>query len=193
MKRLFLISFVLLLIAGVAILADTSSVFAQGDNGTATDDTEYAENWCLGDGSWADERCDNPDIWVSGWYYICGYYMAQVEAGIWPKGPEGQLVSDGCLVPLPPLPPPPPSPNAIADTPEITAAITCSVILSTLTISWSTSADPLTLSVTVNIGTPFGAPSPFTSSASIYSGATVFLRLTPTSPILASITCPIFP
>jgi len=53
-------------------------------------------------------RCNiEGDIWLTNWYYICGYYMARVESGEYPKGLEGQLVADGCLVQLPPRPPVP--------------------------------------------------------------------------------------
>jgi len=107
LKRLFILLCALLLIAGVTIITQTDSVFAQDDDGTTTDDTEFAENWCFRADRWLGQ-CDHSDFWLTGWYYICGYYMAQVEAGIWPKGEEGQLVADGCLVPLPPPSPPAP-------------------------------------------------------------------------------------
>jgi len=109
MKRLFLILFALLLIAGFVILTGTGSVFAQDDDGTTTNgdngepELDPTDNWCFDPDRWGDGRCNvEGDIWLTNWYYICGYYRARVESGEYPKGPEGQLVADGCLVPLPP-------------------------------------------------------------------------------------------
>jgi len=105
MKKITIILFALLLVAGFAIITDTSSVFAQDDN---EDNGEHefdpiTDNWCTNPDKWGDGRCNvEGDVWLTNWYYICGYYMARIESGIWPKGPEGQLVADGCLVPLPP-------------------------------------------------------------------------------------------
>jgi len=107
MKRLFILLFVLLLVAGVAIISDTGSVFAQDDNGD-NGEPEFdplTDNWCTNPDRWGDGRCNvEGDIWLTNWYYICGYYMARVESGEYPMGPAGQLVADGCLVELPPPP-----------------------------------------------------------------------------------------
>jgi len=109
MKRLFLLLFALLLVAGVAIVTDASSVFAQ-DNNEDNGEHEFdptTDNWCTNPDKWGDGRCNvEGDIWLTNWYYICGYYMARVESGEYPKGLAGQLVDDGCLVNIPPVPAP---------------------------------------------------------------------------------------
>ena len=128
MKRLILLLLALLLVAGFAIITNTGSVFAQDDNGE-NGEPEFdplTDNWCTNPDRWGDGRCNvEGDIWLTNWYYICGYYMARVESGEYVKGLDGQLVADGCLVPLPP-----PSPNA----PESSGFPICLTLGSTISL-----------------------------------------------------------
>jgi len=108
MKKLTIILFALLLVAGVAIITDTGSVFAQDDDETTTEPEfdPLTDNWCTNPDRWGDGRCNvEGDIWLTNWYYICGYYMARIASGEYSMGPTEQLI-DNCLVDIPPVPAP---------------------------------------------------------------------------------------
>lgn len=66
MKSALLLIAILLLLAIVVVAQDMPTV----------------DNWCDAGGVWDDGRCNDGDEYQQEWHWTCGWYMAQVDKGM---------------------------------------------------------------------------------------------------------------